>query len=344
MLAITAGPAALAQSPGEPGQLPPADARTQPPDHHAELAEHFPGPLRAYVSQHFVVLHDAAPEQAKVRVALLETTRRAFHASFERLGLELKPPDRRLVALLFTDRDSYGRYARQVDGTDMTWTTGYYSGRTNRTVLVDERLALPPDPEAPAADPDLARHAEQAEQIVLGSLDPSAFDGPWRGLASTTHEAAHQLAYNTGVQKRGVMYPLWVSEGLATTFETENPSQPFGPGQINVRRQRDLFLALDEDRLLPLHRFVVGVRIHTDRPRLASALYAQAWSLFHFLYLERPEQLAGYLATAAELRPGRRPEPQRRQEFIDAFGPLEEVERDWLAHVQAQRDAADDVK
>ncbi|MEX0742294.1 MAG: hypothetical protein WD079_05805, partial [Phycisphaeraceae bacterium] len=69
-----------------------------------------------------------------------------------------------------------------------------------------------------------------------------------------------------------------------------------------------------------LHRFVVGVRIHTDRPRLASALYAQAWSLFHFLYLERPEQLAGYLATAAELRPGRRPEPQRRQEFIDAFG------------------------
>ena len=329
LLCLAAGPA-LAHEPPRTGEL---------PERHAAVAEHFAGPAASYASRHFLLLHDATPEQAKVRAALLETTGRIFYRSFRRLGMELDPPDRRLVCLLFTDRDSYAAYSRQVDGQDMGWTTGYYSGRTNRIVLLDESIALADAPTSAQASAELARYAEQAEQIVLGSLDPSAFDGPWQGLASTTHEAAHQLAFNTGVQKRGVMYPLWVSEGLATAFETENPSEPFGPGHVNVRRQRDLHRALDEDRLLPLHRFVVGVRVPHDDPRFASALYAQAWSLFQYLYLERPEELGGYLSMLADLPPGRRSEATRRREFIEAFGPIETLEAAWRAHIDAQREA-----
>ncbi len=53
-----------------------------------------------------------------------------------------------------------------------------------------------------------------------------------------THEMTHQLAYNSGLQKRGVMYPLWVSEGLATFFEGSALPQwdPIG----NTARRRTL--------------------------------------------------------------------------------------------------------
>src|SRR5204863_3951950 len=45
--------------------------------------------------------------------------------------------------------------------------------------------------------------------------------------AKTIHEAVHLLAFNCGVQLPDRDYPFWLSEGLATSFETERPQDAF---------------------------------------------------------------------------------------------------------------------
>ena len=39
-----------------------------------------------------------------------------------------------------------------------------------------------------------------------------------RNVATIIHEATHQLAYNSGMQRRYADNPMWVSEGLATAW------------------------------------------------------------------------------------------------------------------------------
>lgn len=314
----------------------------------AVLDEHFAEEgFRIKRTAQFVLLHNTAPERAATRAALLELTHQRF---FEAFGdfYDLDDAERPLVCVLFADEDAYARYARRVDRLDMSWAGGYYSSRTNRMVLYDAPTDAPADercercgerhePEAakvPVSDVD----ASDPETLLLAAAEEAgAAASPPLNLASTTHEAAHQLAFNTGLQRRGVMYPFWVSEGLACAFETNSPDEPFGLGKPNPNRLEDLRGAMRRDALIELERFVSMTRPPTrDRQRL-NGIYAQAWALFQYLYLHERDALAAYLRTLADLPAGRRSERKLRREFTDAFGPIEQLEERWQAHLKTLR-------
>lgn len=331
LLAPQAGLADVA----DPGEPVPADQRERTPAHLEWLAEHFAeARFQSYISPHFVILHDTDPWRARLHAELLERARAQFFDAFERAGFTLRPPAHRLVCLLFADETHFIRYARRVEGMDLSWTGGYYSARTNRVALfergwpTDRPEAMADADESPADGPDAADARKR-----LAALEPAASDRHDHGPASTIHEAVHQLAFNTGLQRRGVMYPLWISEGLAIAFETHRPHRTFGAGRVNADRLVDLRRARDADRLLPLDRFVALTRPPTTGDITLAETYAQSWSLFHYLFASQPANLRQYMQNLAALAPGRRSMPTLRREFVAAFGPIDATHEAWQAHV-----------
>ncbi|MFA9478602.1 DUF1570 domain-containing protein [Phycisphaerales bacterium AB-hyl4] len=316
----------------------PEERRQVTPTTLEPLAAHFGDEPRAYRSPHFVLLYDVEPWQARMHVLLLERTHAQFYEVFGQGDFALRPLGERLVCLLFAEQADFVDYGRAADGMDLSWTGGYYSARTNRVALF-QRGWPEQQPDVVDAEPAMALvdREREADQPTLrfSALEPAASDHRADGLASTVHEAAHQLAFNSGLQSRGVMYPLWVSEGLAISFETQNPSKAFGPAYINEPRRADLRVAREAGRLMELEQFVSLVRPPVDDAAMVRAVYAQAWALFHHLYNHEPKALRGYLGRLADLPPGRRSAHVLRREFVSAFGPLEQFGDAWQAHLVA---------
>jgi hypothetical protein len=124
---------------------------------------------------------------------LLEHVPSRFFQIFEGAGFHLERPAEKLVWVLLTDRHLFNQYAAKTDGISRNSLNAYYSARSNRVALL---------------------------------IDPqSGRQNPFTDFARARHEAAHQLAFNTKLQTRGVMYPLWATEGLACIleYESENP-------------------------------------------------------------------------------------------------------------------------
>jgi hypothetical protein len=279
-----------------------------------------------------------------------------LYAVFGDAGFRPAELSERLLCVIFGQQHEFADYARQVDRVDMSWSRGYYSARTNRIAIFDERTAAvlsrglaPREPTTPLPPTDSV--PADAAQLVLrtGPSDPP--DTTARRLversqegariaalntAKTAHEAAHQLAFNSGLQKRGVMYPLWVAEGLATSFEPADLDAPFGPGEDNPSRRRHLIEAAQAE-LLPLSEFVVLTRVPKGGAQMVVEVYAQAWGLFHFLFTTRPAELRAYMAALAALEPGARDEGTLRREFVDAFGALPALQAAWDEYVAGMR-------
>eukprot|EP00899_Mesostigma_viride_P021800 jgi/Mesvir1/29621/Mv21473-RA.2 len=147
---------------------------------------------------------------------------------------------------------------------------------------------------------------------------------------SITHEIIHQLAFNTGVQRRGASYPFWVVEGLATNFETFESEVPFGrlkhdtnPCIAQLARSRA------QGKLLPLGAYVTLMAppagCDDDEWRL---MYAQGWALFRMLFLERMPQLVAYMKKLGSQH-GDPLSFQIRKDFEQAFGPLPVLQAAW---------------
>lgn len=279
-------------------------------------------------SDHFDIVFGSDPARAAMQAELLETTYRRFFEAFE--GFGITPVTDPLICLFFENKHDYLHYAQRVDRVDMSWTVAYYSARTNRIAFY--RYGRP----GLVANHHTASAAAHDNQLLVSAVTESrAHDAHPVSLASATHEAAHQLAFNGGLQKRGVRYPLWVSEGLATNFEMTDAHSKFGPAYDNPSRRHRLQQLDRLGALQPLSRFVTQTHPPTDDARATDAVYAQAWGLFRFLYQERPDDLSQYLADLRALPRGERSPAVLRAEFIHRFGPMEDVEHQWQAWIAA---------
>jgi hypothetical protein len=78
-----------------------------------------------------------------------------------------------------------------------------------------------------------------------------------------SHELAHMMSYNTGIQSRMRASPFWFTEGLATDFENTP----------EIYRAR-----LEHGRRIPEAQFL---RMTGPPPSGISDAYAQAWDYFH---------------------------------------------------------------
>ncbi|OGV44286.1 MAG: hypothetical protein A2X46_04300 [Lentisphaerae bacterium GWF2_57_35] len=150
-----------------------------------------------------------------------------------------------------------------------------------------------------------------------------------------SHEVAHQLAFDCGLQERGVMYPLWVSEGLATGFESPRPEQVdfLGPNASRLQRLQEL---QTRNGLTALDEFVTIVDTTSLDRSEQEDFYAQAWSFFRFLGQQHGRALKKYLKQMARLPMGHRSKESLREEMTAAFGSLDKLEAEWRTWLTAQ--------
>jgi hypothetical protein len=352
---------ALAPPPAEDEPLP-DDAKAQ-----AELARDLSKllsrPFQIHLTSHFVVIHDTDESFARSRGGLLELTHRQFYKAFEKFEPPPDPVERRLVCVLFERFDDYARYAQEVDGESMAWAGGYYSSGTNRIAFFHD-LDAPRFKEVAekidgikaqiddarrelhaarrARDSSAVQQARQNLEVLLkqqrwlhnrmGAVAAGGND------AKTSHEAVHQLSYNTGLQNPRVQYPFWLTEGLATCFEADGVSQSFGPYHDNLARRKLLIEAQRHGRLAPLQDFAVMTDLpeeHTHEQ--AVDLYSQAWGLFRFLFRYKQPALRQYMQDLAGGPIGPRNSQIMLDEFEAAFGPIAKVEREFNSRIRSWR-------
>jgi len=325
------------------------------------LAEEFPEGTRLRRTAHFLIVYNTSDRFAETRATVLETTYRVYYTQLVRAGYRPLPIERRLVAMLFDERKSYLEYAERADGLKDTATGGYYSSRTNRIAFFNNS----------AADLLRGRHGAALQRIQrqMQQLERRAFEANRAGrrdqaaalrqrrarlaheyaaqvnrlnaaaglnnIASTVHEAVHQLAYNSGIQSRRVRYPFWVSEGLATSFESTHIAADFGPTFENRLRSVRLRQLAARGELMPLGELIAVMRVADDvkSAEQRSDLYAQAWGLFHYLFNRQGEALRAYLRQYATARHGELTDAQLIADFEAAFGTVEQVERAYRAHI-----------
>jgi hypothetical protein len=290
-------------------------------------------------TDHFEVLYrnsDASADIVNDTGKMLEKAFDEFCTGFKDAGFKLNSVSHPLSWVVFDNSLQYRDFARVADGMANTYLESYYSAGNNHVVLMQVATTLGRTGRFSSESAERARMAgvsgmdKQPEGRDLGS-------GGMLDIRHAVHEAAHQLAFNTGLQTRGVYYPMWVSEGLATNFEADS-IRDIGLAGENAPRQRQLLKAYEAGRLMRLRDFATLVQIPPDKADSANDLYAQSWALFRFLYKTRRAELQNYMTTLARLAPEPRDENTMYREFTAAFGQMSQLEKAWLDHVRSLRD------
>ena len=273
---------------------------------------------------HFLVLSSSAPNDVAATGQFFQQIYDRFNESFTRAGFAVHAPSDKLVCLCLDSYSQLDAYGRLADETEVSWMDAYYSLRTNRVAVVRQGH--------PAARPNPV-------QASVGGTKVAAFVDPGRDSSispcgdlnrrTVTHEVAHLLAFNTGVQNRSATYPFWLTEGLATNFEA-GPNGAFGlqQQQDSCHRGR-LIQAKASGRLVRLDRFAAMTAFTADSTTSTIDAYAEAWGLFHFLLEKHGSELRAYMADlgAPRLIPLDGLAVSRR--FVGEFGPTVALEAEF---------------
>ena len=297
-------------------------------------------------SRHFLLCYDTSDAFAAQRGGSLEKAYEAFMFFFNMQKLRPAFLQKRLVVILFKNRADYLAYAKATEGADLSWAAGYYSQRTNRAAFFDDTNG----PEAESVEKKLDKLRARLKELNV-EIDTANNKGDHdraRGLATerdaignalyqvntrvdntlglmnavkTVHEAAHQLAFNTGIQKRLVDYPLWFSEGLACSFEIEDRSGRRGPSIVNYGRLAVCKEAVKRDKMIPLEKFISQPQPPAMDEATLNVFYAEGWALFHYLYKTNRPGMEKYLLAYQAVPSVQAVPPERRLKlFTDAFG------------------------
>jgi hypothetical protein len=284
------------------------------------LAELPPG-FRVHDSKNYIVLYNTTRTYAEWSSSLLERLQRAFIKYWEKRGCKVKAPEQPLVVLVFSDKASYAEYSRAELGAAVGNVIGYYSPNSNRTVMYDltGMQAVRREGGSRGSLHDITDLLSQPEAEPL--------------VATIVHEATHQISFNCGLQTRLVANPLWLSEGLATFFETPDLSSSrswSGIGNVNYSRFDRYLDNYDAGRVTPLARMISDDQVFRD-PETAVDSYAQAWAWNYFLIRWKPKEYAAYLKMLAEKPLLVDDDPKKRlAEFRKHFGAdLEHLEAEF---------------
>ena len=257
-----------------------------------QLAREFGRKFEVSGTGHYLVVHPAG--QRDQWAGRFEQLYRAFVHYFAARGFRLQEPQFPFIAVVFPDKPSFLRYARQTKTRVQPNTLGYYSPTSNRIVIYD---------------------------TTHGS---SVGGGNWQLNAETIiHEAAHQSAFNTSIHNRFAHPPLWVIEGLGTMFEAR--------GVWNSRQYPSLADRINRGRLAQFRNYVATGRAKGSLARLVSSdrlfqtqtsnAYAEAWALTFFLAETRPAHYTQFLRkTAARSSFTAYRSPEMLRDFTESFG------------------------
>ncbi len=251
-------------------------------------------PLVIRKSAHYQAIGDASATFFKLTLSDCEQMATDFLEHFRSHGFDVKLPGRRMTVIVFRDERPFVRLAENAP----PGTMGFYSLPSNWLALFDFRNA--------------PMHPGAAGQNNMETL---------------THEATHQLCFNTGLLVREADTPLSIIEGLAMYCERRRLFDRGKPGQANLRRldelahirRREPWVGVEE--LLGDDR--ASFRRNGDRMLLS---YAESWLMVYHLMSDplRLPQFRAYLATVRT----RRDRTHRLEDARTHFGDLAVLDRE----------------
>jgi len=335
------------------GSRPSATQPTRDSEPYRTARALLPDRFAEFETKRFIILSDADVLWTREQAGRLERAHFQFERFVKRMKFDAVPLRHKLVVVLFRDRSDYRRFAQAHDGVSDPRMGGYYAPAADRSAFYDvesspdmlearttldemhnrareldhETRRAGTDEELNAADREHARAYRQHVEQETERVEQFAIQAT---ISTTIHEAIHHLFFHTGIQSPHVQHPVWLSEGLATAFETDRPNEAFGPQREYEPRRRRFLKLLEEDRLLPLRELVTIAEITT--------IYNQSYALVTWLYRYRDKDLARFIEGINALPPGRPDESTYLRVFEAAFGDLERLERQWLRDERRQLD------
>ena len=277
----------------------------------------------SYSTEQYALCTNASEPYAHWCLGLFERLSTAFRAYWTTRGFKTVDPKFPLVAVIFQKQAQFVEFATVDAGGDMTGVPGYFSIPTNRIVLHDLTQSAKGQP---------ARTAAEIEQRLESAL---------YNVATMVHEATHQIAFNCGLHTRMADNPLWLTEGMATYFETPDIRSKTGwktAGQINRSRLRRFKEFLTARRTTDSLESLIRNDARLTSPDTAEDAYAESWALTYFLVRKQTANYVKYLTHISAKEPLDFPTPdQRVAEFKDVFGDLKQLEKDFVKYLKTLR-------
>lgn len=241
-----------------------------------------PAGFKIHATKHYLICYNTSPAYAQWVGALYERLFSAFFNYWSRRGAELHEPEFPLPVIVYNSQAGYAVHAQRELGDSAKTIIGYYSLMTNRVTMYD--LTGLEAGRAPGGS------AARINQLL-------SQPGSERTVATIVHEATHQLAFNSGLQKRLADIPFWLSEGLAIYFESPDLKSSTGWRNIGGVNRPNLLNFQKYAARRPadsLNRLITDDARFRD-PAAVSDAYAEAWALSYFLLRTRNEAYVKYL-------------------------------------------------
>ncbi len=242
-------------------------------------------------SEHYLGIGNAPKAFRDDVVAACESMAEEFVKHYRAKGFAVTLPEGRMTVVVLADAASYAKFVGQNGGLAVG---GQYDPATNRLVIFDYR----------SSQGELAAKAKVINSFTL------------------SHEANHQLTFNTGLLNRAGDVPACISEGLATYGET----------WLWETRGRDMIGTVNRKRLAGLANapwirmvdlFAKDDLLETEATR--NAAYAQSWVLVH-AHMKDKDRLPKFRAYLAAIK-GRRDASHRLDDASQHLGDLDKLDK-----------------
>jgi len=260
------------------------------------------GPLTTVHSAHYLAIGDAPRAFMAITLADCEQLAADYQRYFDSLGFHVHQPDRPLIAVIFRDDRSFGKFFHLPP----LFTAGVYVRATNALHVFDWKN-VPMKP--------------RASHLNMETL---------------AHEAMHQLTFNTGLLNREGDIPRCIVEGLGTHAESRKTMGPSNLGRLNLMRMDDLAKKQKRVPWMPVRELITNdavlragtASLTMDSRKAARILlsYAQSWLLVYYL-IKEPAALPRFRQYLQAIAP--RVNSDRRIEDAQAhLGDLDQLDQE----------------
>ncbi len=257
-------------------------------------------------TKHFTICSQSGKRYSKWCSYLFERLYNVLHNHWDSKKLPLHEPEVPLIAVIFKDRANFENYASQILGKENAGVHGFYSTQSNRMVLYDLTATPGERPAFTNAD-------------ILRKLSKSPFN-----VATIIHECTHQIAFNIGLHTRFADNPLWLTEGMATYFETPDLRSKTGwrtVGKPNPWRLRQFQDYARSRRPVDSLQTLIMTDQRFQDPENVLDTYSESWAFTYFLIKTKRKLYQEYLALIAEKKPLIWSTPEERlKDFQSVFG------------------------
>jgi len=276
------------------------------------LQTEFPKEFRIVETKRYMIVSDTTIAYTTWCGNLLEQLDTAFLEHWQAKGFELSEPEFPLVAVIFADYGNFVRCTQDEVGSSVTQINAFYNQHSNRIVFYDLT-------------------GQENYGGIRGSINQrirEIMSRPESANAVSTfvHEATHQISFNCGMFRRCAACPLWVSEGIATLYETPDfNSVKAWSSAIKVNRkrlERFYHYIIERNPPEPMKKLVLrDASFQFSNGDTVHDSYATCWTMMHYFNAKHSDKLVEYLKIISQKKPYvPYDEEARLREFESVFG------------------------